>query len=205
MRLRTGKLSTLFTFGNSTTGRSSTLSSLLPAGRKYHARNRPPTMPNESTVRVADWLADDWRDLQHDPTFIAEELILDVAVQIAEAMEEAGFETQEELANELDVSKSAVSQLLSGDQNISLKRLVTVALALDKSVEVALVDRDRPDVESVPTKTKRLALDGGTTQRSDDQMAAWSSQAGRRTHPDTTVNVDLGPVPASGVDDDPAA
>ncbi|WP_263810295.1 MULTISPECIES: helix-turn-helix domain-containing protein [Salinibacter] len=162
-------------------------------------------MPNESTVRVADWLADDWRDLQHDPTFIAEELILDVAVQIAEAMEEAGFETQEELANELDVSKSAVSQLLSGDQNISLKRLVTVALALDKSVEVALVDRDRPDVESVPTKTKRLALDGGTTQRSDDQMAAWSSQAGRRTHPDTTVNVDLGPVPASGVDDDPAA
>jgi transcriptional regulator with XRE-family HTH domain len=162
-------------------------------------------MPDESTVRVADWLADDWRELQHDPTFVAEELILDVAVQIAEAMEEAGFETQEELANELDVSESAVSQLLSGGQNISLKRLVTVALALGKSVEVDLVDRDRPDVEAVPTKTKRLAVDGGITQRTGDQMAAWTNQAGTGPQPDTTVNVHVGPVPAGDVDDDPAA
>jgi transcriptional regulator with XRE-family HTH domain len=162
-------------------------------------------MPDESTVRVADWLADDWRDLQHDPTFVAEELILDVAVQIAEAMEEAGFETQEELANELDVSESAVSQLLSGDQNISLKRLVTVALALGKSVEVDLVDRDRPDVEAVPTKTKRLAVDGGTTQQSDAQMATWTNREGTGSQPDTTVHVNGRPVPAGDVDDDPAA
>jgi transcriptional regulator with XRE-family HTH domain len=162
-------------------------------------------MPDESTVRVADWLADDWRALQHDPTFVAEELILDVAVQIAEAMEEAGFETQEELANELDVSESAVSQLLSGDQNISLKRLVTVALALGKSVEVDLVDRDRPDVEAVPTKTKRLAVDGGTTQQSDAQMATWTNREGTGSQPDTTVHVNGRPVPAGDVDDDPAA
>ncbi|WP_208425213.1 helix-turn-helix domain-containing protein [Salinibacter sp.] len=160
-------------------------------------------MPDESTVRVADWLADDWRDLQHDPTFIAEELILDVAVQIAEAMEEAGFETQEELANELDVSESAVSQLLSGDQNISLKRLVTVALALGKSVEVDLVDRDRPDVEAVPTKTKRLAVDGGTTQRSNEQMAAWADRAEPAAQPDTAAKVNVWTVLAGDSDDRP--
>ena len=164
-------------------------------------------MPDESTVRVADWLADDWRDLQHDPTFLAEELVLDVTVQIAEAMEEAGFDTQKELADTLGVSESNVSQLLSGDQNISLKRLVTVALALGKSVEVDLVERDRPDVEAVPTKTKRLRVDGGTKakRQSADRLAAWTQQEETSPQPDTTVHVNGRPVPAGNVDDDPAA
>jgi transcriptional regulator with XRE-family HTH domain len=162
-------------------------------------------MPDENTVRVADWLADDWRDLQHDPTFVAEQLILDVAVQIAEAMDEAGFETQEELANELDVSTSAVSQLLSGDQNISLKRLVTVALALGKSVEVELVDHEPPEVEPVSTKTKRVDVEGGTMQKRTDRLDAWSEQMRTGLNPDTTVHVNGRPVPAGDVDDDPAA
>jgi len=162
-------------------------------------------MPDENTVRVADWLADDWRDLQHDPTFVAEQLILDVAVQIAEAMDEAGFETQEELANELDVSTSAVSQLLSGDQNISLKRLVTVALALGKSVEVDLVDHEPSEVEPVSTKTKRVDVEGGTMQKRTDRLDAWSDQTRTGPNPDTTVHVNGRPVPAGDADDDPAA
>jgi hypothetical protein len=96
-----------------------------------------------------------------------------------------------------------VSQLLSGDQNISLKRLVTVALALDKSVEVDLVDRDRPDVEAVPTKTKRLAVDGGTTQRSNEQMAAWADRAEPAAQPDTAAKVNVWTVLAGDSDDRP--
>ncbi len=103
------------------------------------------------------------------------------------------------------MSKNVVSQLLSGDQNISLKRLVAVALTLSKNVEVDLVDHDPPEVEAVPTKTKRLDIDGGTTQKRTDRLDAWSHRTRTGPNPDTTVHVNGRPVPSGDVDDDPAA
>jgi transcriptional regulator with XRE-family HTH domain len=155
----------------------------------------------KSDVRVADWLADEWEDLQEKPTYVAEKLILDITLQIAEAMEEAGFDTQEEFANHLGITESAVSQLMSGDQNISLKRLVAIALTLGKSVEVDLVDRDPPEVEAVPTKTKRLDVDGGTTQKSSDRLAIWSHGKETDPKPDATGHVNVQPVSDGDVDD----
>jgi len=165
----------------------------------------------DNTIRVADWLADDWGELQHDPTFVAEDLILDVALQIAEAMEEAGFETQKELADELDVSKSAVSQLLSGDQNVSLKRLVKVALALGKNVEVNLVDRAAPEIEPVRTRTKRVDVEGeAETQSSSNRVDLWLSEThgdgGRGTSdPSPRVQVNGKPVSSATEEEDAAA
>lgn len=150
---------------------------------------------NTSAIQVADWLADDWKGLQEDPTFVAEELVLDVAVQIAEAMEGAGLNTQKELADRLDISESAVSQLLSGDQNISINRLVEVALTLGKIVEVDLVDREVPIVESVSTKTKRVDVsdkgqNGGKPGTSPWEKATgggWTKQS--KGQPEATVCV----------------
>jgi len=111
-------------------------------------------MADTDRTRVADWLHDDYVELQADPTFVAEQLILDITVKIATVMEEKGV-TQKELANQLDISPSALSQLLSGDQNISIKRLVKVALALGMQWEVPnLVPSESADVERVETKTR---------------------------------------------------
>jgi transcriptional regulator with XRE-family HTH domain len=106
-------------------------------------------MAAHDTTQAASWLKDEYVDLHSDPTFVAEDIVLDIAVQIAEAMEDAGVSTQKELAERLNISPSAVSQLLSGDQNVSIHRLVRVALALGKTVEPPkIVDFSEPNVES---------------------------------------------------------
>jgi transcriptional regulator with XRE-family HTH domain len=160
----------------------------------------------KSEVRVADWLADEWEDLQEKPTYVAEKLILDVTLQIAEAMEEAGFDTQGEFADHLGISKSAVSQLMSGDQNISLKRLVALALSLGKSVEVDLVDHDPPNVEAMSTKRKRVEVDGSANTQSDPRVDLWTHGAhgemeSTSSQPDVLcVNGKPVPIGASGED-----
>ncbi|MEM9997497.1 MAG: helix-turn-helix transcriptional regulator [Bacteroidota bacterium] len=86
------------------------------------------------TLKAAPWIAGDLAALQHDPEFLAEDLVLAVCEQIAAAMSEDGV-SQKELATRLGKTPSAVSQLLSGDQNVSLRRLVEVACALGRGVE----------------------------------------------------------------------
>lgn len=135
-------------------------------------------MPDpKPTTHVADWLAEDWGELQHDPTFVSEQLMIDVAVQIAEAMEEAGFDTQKELSEHLGISPSAVSQLLSGDQNVTINRLVSVALALEKGVRVELVDHSPPEVNALPTGTKRVIISEEASARNkDEQFQLWTGK-----------------------------
>lgn len=111
-------------------------------------------MSDTKRFQVADWLYDDYVELQTDPTFVAEQLILDIVMQIGAAIEEKNI-TQGELAEELGISDSAMSQLLSGQQNVSLKRLVKVALALGMRWEVPeLVPFESPDIERVETTTR---------------------------------------------------
>lgn len=108
-------------------------------------------MSDTKHIQVADWLYDDYVELQSDPTFEAEQLILDIVVQIGSALEEKDV-TQEKLAEQLDISPSALSQLLSGQQNVSLKRLVKVAMALGMRWEVPkLVPFESPEIVCVET------------------------------------------------------
>ena len=73
-----------------------------------------------------------------------EELIADVQMFIINNMEEQGI-TRSELAKRLDVSKSAVSQMLSLEpQNLSLRKVARVCAVLDAKISIArqsLVDQ----------------------------------------------------------------
>lgn len=86
-------------------------------------------------------------------TLVVEQLTLDIMVQIGTVMEEEGI-SQKELADALDIWPSATSQLLSGDQNVSIKQLVKVALALGMQWEAQLVPFEAPDIERVQTKMR---------------------------------------------------
>jgi len=92
-----------------------------------------PPRPVSRTLKVTPWLASQLEALQLDPEFLAEDLVLDVCEQIAAAMEDQGL-SQKALAERLGITPSAISQLLSGEQNVTLQRLVAVALALGRSV-----------------------------------------------------------------------
>lgn len=120
-------------------------------------------MTRDEQTRVPAWLEDTFVDLHRDPEFVTDQVAQDVALQIAEAMEEAGFDTQKEFAEHLDVSPAAVSQLLSGQENLSLKRLVAIALALGKTVKPPqIVEYTPPNVKVVSDRShsKQVDLDG---------------------------------------------
>lgn len=140
-------------------------------------------MATNDTYQVASWFKDEFDALHQDPTFVTEEIVLDLALQIAEAMEEAGIETQKELAERLDVSPSAVSQMLSGDQNISIHRLVKVALALGKTVEAPkLVYFELPNVEARTRRHGgRVDLNGVPTRPS--LKTSWRAVPSAREKP----------------------
>ncbi len=128
------------------------------------------------TLKVAPWLAEHLDSLQTDPEFLAENLVLDVCEQLCVAMEEEGV-SQKALAERLGNSPSAVSQLLSGNQNVSLRRLVEVALTLGRGVEPPrLVPLDPVRVEVASDRYYSFSLD--IPVEPDRSVGAWAAATG---------------------------
>jgi transcriptional regulator with XRE-family HTH domain len=61
--------------------------------------------------------------------------------------------SQRELAAVLGVTPSRVSQVLSGDENLTLRTLATLAAAVDAHIEIELVPND--EARSVPGDARR--------------------------------------------------
>ena len=138
------------------------------------------------TLKAAPWLADQLDELQADPEFLADDLVMDVCEQICAALDEAGMK-RKDLAERLGVSKSAVSQLLSGDQNVSLRRLVEVALAIGDGYAVVppqLVPFDRPVVEAFGTPT---SVHAEFAPPLDQTAAYWNALCTTQAHPSDAV------------------
>lgn len=125
---------------------------------------------SKNEVEVADWFAEDFNELQEDPDYVTHDLLIDIAVQLGEIMEEEGIESQKELADRLGMSPSAVSQIMSGDQNMSVERIVRIALALGRTVNVDLVEHTPPDVAAVQTNRTRIDL---TEEEPGRKGGAW--------------------------------
>ena len=69
--------------------------------------------------------------------FKLEELLYDLTETIYERMKQKGI-SQRELAKRLEVSDAYISKILKGNENISLKTLLKLALALGLNVEIKM-------------------------------------------------------------------
>ena len=69
--------------------------------------------------------------------FKLEELLYDLTETIYERMKQKGI-SQRELAKRLGVSDAYISKILKGNENISLKTLLKLALALGLNVEIKM-------------------------------------------------------------------
>ncbi|MYE31510.1 MAG: helix-turn-helix transcriptional regulator [Chloroflexi bacterium] len=84
-------------------------------------------------VRLQDWID----EFQGDPDYEFAKAAIEVGEQIVARMEERGM-TQADLAREMGVSRARVSQILRGNDNLTLKSIVAVAIGLDCRVELRL-------------------------------------------------------------------
>ncbi len=80
-------------------------------------------------TNVSKWIRLDLEELKEDPEFLTEGLLLEVNESICELMEDQGV-SRAELARKLSWPRSAVTKMLQGNHNISIGRLMKVALAL---------------------------------------------------------------------------
>jgi transcriptional regulator with XRE-family HTH domain len=86
------------------------------------------------------WFEEQVKELEDDPGFLTEQLLLDVTEQLYVRMEEAGLRSSD-LAERLGVSRAYITQLFNGRPNMTMRTLVGVAHALDQRVRVTLRPR----------------------------------------------------------------
>ena len=106
-------------------------------------------------VKLQDWID----EFQGDPDYEFTKVAIDVGEQIVARMEERGM-TQADLARAMEVSRARVSQILRGNDNLTLKSIVAVAIALDCRVEMLLspIQAPEPDGAAQPATTEARPL-----------------------------------------------
>ncbi|MCO5202216.1 MAG: helix-turn-helix transcriptional regulator [Chloroflexi bacterium] len=87
---------------------------------------------------VARWI----QDYQDDPEYLFELVSLAISEEIVARVDSLGL-NRRQLAERLGVSAPRVTQLLAGDDNLTLKTLTAIAAALDATVSVKLSPRSR--------------------------------------------------------------
>lgn len=86
-----------------------------------------------------------------------EVLSIDVTEKVCEAMQQKGM-NRNDLAKALGVSRASITQLLNEGSNITLKRLLKIAEALDYDIAIEMVPRkQRTYRERITTKYDLMA------------------------------------------------
>ena len=106
-------------------------------------------------MTLLDWIG----TFDGDPDFEFDRIAIDIGEQIVARMEERHM-TQADLAREMGVSRARVSQILRGNDNLTLKSIVAVAIGLDCRVELQLrhAPSDRPQGAPKPVAKGARAL-----------------------------------------------
>ena len=103
-------------------------------------------------MNLQTWFEDQIEQHKEDPGFLARQLLIRVAEEIARLLDAKGI-TRSELAQRLGVKPPLVTRILQGQPNITILTLVRLAVALDV----------------------RIGIEFGTTrwEHSEDSNEAW--------------------------------
>lgn len=89
--------------------------------------------------KISDWFNELTESLESDPEYIAESISIDLAMKINKKMEEQGV-SQSELAKRLGVSKAYVSQILQGQNNMTVLTVCKLGSALNITPKIYFDD-----------------------------------------------------------------
>lgn len=87
------------------------------------------------------WFKDKLETFRDDLEFRLESLILEITENICRKMAKKGL-TRKEFAERLKVSPPAVTKILNGNSNFTLKTLLSVADALDQELIIDLIPKE---------------------------------------------------------------
>jgi len=88
-------------------------------------------------MNMEQWFEEELKELKGDLHFQLEGLLLEIANQIISKMDENQI-TRSELARRLNVKRSFITRVLSGDENVTLKTLLKLSRALVCELKVSI-------------------------------------------------------------------
>lgn len=83
-----------------------------------------------------------YKDAEKRPTYVAAGISLDLAKNIEMLMDEQGI-TSSELAARLSCKNPYITKLLRGDENLTLRSLSKIAIALDAEIKTVLINKSK--------------------------------------------------------------
>ena len=101
-------------------------------------------------------------DILRSPAYWLQDLQLSLFDQVADYLKEHNL-NQSQFADQLQVSKGYVSQILNGNLNCTLKKLVELSLAIGKVPEVTYTPIDEKIDEAANHLTYTLEFNQGGT------------------------------------------
>ena len=119
-------------------------------------------------------MIDDWiRQYEGDPEFEFDLLAIDIGERMVERMEQLSM-TRTELAGKIGVSKARISQILSGNDNLTLKSLVAVAGGLESRIELRLKSKE---IDKPSAHFEWLPFEIDVRQRTDGEPSGLANAA----------------------------
>lgn len=121
----------------------------------------------------------DWIEPQNDAEkedFALEDLVLSIQISIQKTMERKGV-TKKDLADRMGLSKARVSQILSaGPNNVTLRTVAKVAVALDEDFEFV----SREQATRLLERQQQFAFFDVATKRHSSRNDPWKDNTANK-------------------------
>ncbi len=119
-------------------------------------------------------------DIENDPEMIAIDVQMDVALEVERLMESEGV-TQKELAGKIGVSPARVTQILSGERNLTIKTIVKIATAMGMRPRIDFTAKRKPSSwREAMAKMELRAKSAMTSQEGQPVQSQWAHQQKNR-------------------------
>lgn len=119
-------------------------------------------------VNTTNWFKSKLGTLKEDFDFRLEKLILDVTEKISERMIQKKY-SRVKLAQKLGISAPAVTKIFDGNSNFTLRRLLSLADALDVDLTVDFKPKWVAEEDSFISSLDNVCLSASANQFSDSE------------------------------------
>jgi transcriptional regulator with XRE-family HTH domain len=92
-------------------------------------------------MKAQEWFKNQIGALENTPTYKAEVLQLKISEKILELLEHRKM-TRADLAKELKCSLPYVSKLINGSENMTIKKMVEIAISLKCDLDIKIVPKE---------------------------------------------------------------
>jgi len=112
-------------------------------------------------MSTQNWFTQQLNKFKDDIEFRLEMLILEITERICRTMAEKNM-NRKDLAERLNVSPPAVTKILNGNSNFTLKTLLTIAHALDQELIIEFREKDAVNYHPIDDFIKVSSVSGDT-------------------------------------------